>query len=370
MTAIMHRETNTLALAGQAMQLLEFGAMLVKSRMLPSSVQSPEAAVAIMVKGMELGLPAMAALNGITVIQGKPTVSPQLMLSLINRSGQLENIEVVTGVDGACVTMKRRGRAPFTAKFGPTEARAMKLDGKDNYQKQAPVMYQWRAVAACARVVFPDVIDGLYTPEEMGADVQVDEDGAMTVTQEVKAAPTARPANITREIQEQAGTPVRTAAPSEALTGEIKTLWTEARPHIDETAYAAKYSEWRTNAGQAAALRQDLKAVLGRLPTKVEAHQEAEQAHTAPDVVDAVLTPALATSEQRQLLSQHAARAGAKTSAERAVLWGYLANDEKAIGTKELNQEQAVGILDTFSSWDNHEAAQVFAEAQKKVLAF
>ena len=71
----------------------------------------PQSAVAIMVKGMELGLPAMAALNGITVIQGKPTVSPQLMLSLINRSGQLENIELETGKDGATVTMKRKGRS-------------------------------------------------------------------------------------------------------------------------------------------------------------------------------------------------------------------------------------------------------------------
>ncbi|MFD1732659.1 hypothetical protein ACFSC4_18815 [Deinococcus malanensis] len=54
----------------------------------------------------------MAALNGITVIQGKPTVSPQLMLSLINRSGQLENLELETGTQGATVTMKRRGRSP------------------------------------------------------------------------------------------------------------------------------------------------------------------------------------------------------------------------------------------------------------------
>ena len=32
-------------------------------------------------------------------------------------------------------------------------------------------MYRWRVVAACARTVFPDVILGLYAPEEMGAEV-------------------------------------------------------------------------------------------------------------------------------------------------------------------------------------------------------
>lgn len=193
MTAIQHRETNALVLAGQAMQLRDFGGMLVGSGMLPASIKTPEAAVTIMVKGMELGLPPMAALNGITVIQGKPTVSPQLMLSLINRSGQLEDIQITTGKDGASVTMKRRGRTAFTATFGPAEAQAMQLSGKDNHRKQAPVMYQWRAVAACARVVFPDVIDGLYTPEEMGADVQVDEDGAMTLTVEQESKPAPAP---------------------------------------------------------------------------------------------------------------------------------------------------------------------------------
>ena len=35
-------------------------------------------------------------------------------------------------------------------------------------------MYRWRAISACARVVFPDVITGIYTPDEMGAEVNLD----------------------------------------------------------------------------------------------------------------------------------------------------------------------------------------------------
>ena len=155
MTAIMQRETSAIQIAMQADQLLNVGDLLVKSGMIPNSIRTPEAAMAIIIKGMELGLPPMAALAGITVIQGKPTVSPQLMLSLINRSGQLEDVQIETGMQGATVTMKRRGRSAFTSRFGPAEAKAMQLDGKDNYKKQAPVMYQWRAVAGCARVVFP-----------------------------------------------------------------------------------------------------------------------------------------------------------------------------------------------------------------------
>ena len=156
---------------------------LVKTGFLPQAIKTPEQALAIMLTGRELGIPAMAALNTINVIQGKPAVSPQLMLALIERSGQLENIEIETDPDGRWVSviMKRRGRSAHNEVFGENEARAMGLLAKDNYKKQPTVMYKWRAVAAAARTVFPDVILGLYTPDEMGAEVSVSEDGEMTV---------------------------------------------------------------------------------------------------------------------------------------------------------------------------------------------
>lgn len=150
----------------------ETATMLVKTGFLPQAIKTPEQAIAIILTGRELGIGTMAALNTINVIQGKPTVSPQLMLALIERSGQLENIEIEPH-DGNAVrcTMKRRGRSAHTEYFGHAEATAMQLNGKDNYKKQAATMYRWRAVSACARVVFPDVILGLYTPDEMGAEV-------------------------------------------------------------------------------------------------------------------------------------------------------------------------------------------------------
>lgn len=338
---LVNRESNTLQLAAQAMQLFDFGGMLVKSGMLPQSVRTPEAAVAIMVKGMELGLPAMAALNGITVIQGKPTVSPQLMLSLINRSGQLENIEIDTGRDGATVTMKRRGRTPFTAKFGPTEAQAMGLNTKDNYKKQPAVMYQWRAVAACARVVFPDVIDGLYTPEEMGADVSVDEDGAMTVqvTQE-KQAPAAQ------EPQED---------PALKAWGEKCQEMTDriaAKLHPDHgvplQALWDKH-KWSRSVDAARALYEDLKAYgKAHIPAAPEVR---------PD------TEVLATAEQVKALAAHARTAGCTTSEDRATLYAYLMPAVTG-STKDLTGEQAGFLIDTLSGMAPDERQQAFTEAK------
>ena len=95
----------------------------------------------------------------------------------------------------------RRGRSPHTEYFGETEAAAMQLAGKDNYKNQAATMYKWRAVAACARVVFPDVITGLYTPDEMGADVTEDGELLPPVKDNLRAIPPTTPVEPTEGEQ-------------------------------------------------------------------------------------------------------------------------------------------------------------------------
>jgi hypothetical protein len=157
--------------------ICEQSQMLLKSGFLPQSIKSPEQALAIILQGRELGIGPMAALNNISIIQGKPTVSPQLMLAMANSTREVEDVQITSSEQGATVTIKRKGRKAHTTTFGPKDAKAMGLDGKDNYKKQPATMYQWRAVAANLRVTFADVILGLYTPDEMGA--VVDEEGSI-----------------------------------------------------------------------------------------------------------------------------------------------------------------------------------------------
>ncbi len=162
--------------------LRDQASVLVTTGFLPQAIKTPEQALAIILTGRELGIPTMASLNTINVIQGKPTISPQLMLALIERSGQLEDIQIEIGSEVVAVSMKRKGRTQHTEIFGFNEAKAMGLWGKENYKKQPLVMCKWRCVAACARTVFPDVILGLYTPEEMGAEVTITDDGQVVVS--------------------------------------------------------------------------------------------------------------------------------------------------------------------------------------------
>ena len=187
---------------------------------------------------------------------------------------------------------------------------------------------------------------------------------------EVASVASARPVTVdtaTGEIQKEVrpaalATPV-TPPPSTELPSEIRRMWAEARPHIDEHAYAAKYPNWRTEPAQAASLREDLKTVLGNRGSAAPVEQPQEQPATAQ--ADVMMTDA-----QRKALMGHAGRAGAKQSAERYCLWAYMLNQDAQRETKSLTETEAETLLGLFSPLSNDELAQALVEAKQKVLAF
>ncbi len=147
--------------------LREQAGVLIKTGFLPQEIKTAEQALMVMLAGRELGIGPIAALQSINVIHGKPTLSAQLMLALCNRTGQVENLKIEGDEKGASCTIKRKGRESYTATFGPKEAQLMGLANKDNYRKQSAQMYRWRAISACVRMVFPEVVLGMYTVDEV-----------------------------------------------------------------------------------------------------------------------------------------------------------------------------------------------------------
>ena len=150
-------------------------AILVKSGLLPSAVNSPEKAVAIMLKGSELGIPPMYALSNIVVIQGKPTANAELMLALIYRDHGDNAVIFEDSTAERCVISYSRRAWPARKQFAFTmdDARKANLLSNATWQKYPAAMLRARAISAVARMAFPDSIGGMYTPEELGAVVQV-----------------------------------------------------------------------------------------------------------------------------------------------------------------------------------------------------
>lgn len=151
-----------------------------RSRLL--GVNSPEQAMAIMLKGYELGLGLTASFEFIDIIQGKPSLKPRGMLALLHNHPDCAEIKVQdltdkSGTPTACtVYMRRENGFEYTVTFTMDDAKKAGLVKADSGWAKYPAnMLRWRALGFCADVVFPDVLGGLKRSDELGADL--DEEG-------------------------------------------------------------------------------------------------------------------------------------------------------------------------------------------------
>lgn len=149
--------------------LKEQANVLVRSGFLPSSITKPEQGIAIMMKGIELGIPPMLAFAHINVIKGKPTLSSELMLAQIYKHCSQAQIDFIRIDDTGCTIMAARpGRKQITISFTEEDAKRAGLLGKDTWKAYPRALYRSRAISEMARTIFPDLIAGCsYTPEEL-----------------------------------------------------------------------------------------------------------------------------------------------------------------------------------------------------------
>ena len=128
----------------------------------------PEAVLAAVLYGHELGLGPMQSLASINVIDGRPAASPELMRALIARAGH--RVDVVDSTDIAVTLTGQRADtgATATVTWSTADAQRAGLMTKQNWKQYPRAMLLARATSELARTLFADVIAGLsYTPEEI-----------------------------------------------------------------------------------------------------------------------------------------------------------------------------------------------------------
>lgn len=150
---------------------------------------SREAIFAIILRGRALGMDATTALASFHIVEGRPTMHADLIVARVLASGKAEYFERTesTNTSATYVTKRKGGRHEQSETFTIDDAFAAGLvqkgDGPDgyvgvskrggatNWDKYRRVMLRHRAAAALARDVYPDVTLGLYTPDEVVAEV-------------------------------------------------------------------------------------------------------------------------------------------------------------------------------------------------------
>lgn len=155
-------------------EAMELAKTLASSQLIPKAFQQrPGDVFVAMMWSHSLGIPIVQGLQGIAVINGKPSLYGDALLAVCMGSGQMADIEeTVTGnADNLTATCKvtRRGKpTPVVSTFSMADARAAGLLGKPGPWKQyTSRMLKMRARAFALRDAFPDVLSGIASAEEM-----------------------------------------------------------------------------------------------------------------------------------------------------------------------------------------------------------
>jgi hypothetical protein len=163
----LHRSPAAELAPRSADEAYSFAERALRSGLLSSEIRSPEAAFTVLVTGMELGLQPMQALRGIHVIKGKAVLSADLIVALVKRSEVCEYFRLVkTTAEFATYETKRKGEpepTPYT--FTREMAKRAGLTG-GNHDRYPETMLRHRCAAALARMVYPDVVLGIYEESE------------------------------------------------------------------------------------------------------------------------------------------------------------------------------------------------------------
>lgn len=248
-TEIQKRPISMLA-QGRGVQLTSLSELSVFAQAAEQSGLAPKGmnAQAIMLAvelGAELGIPPMAAIQNIAVINGRPTIWGDMLLAICQSHPEFDFDsfdELIKGegdlMVATCTAKRRNSKKLVTKTFSVADAKQANLWGKAGPWQQYPKrMLQMRARAFCLRDTYPDAIKGVYSREE------VEEFEPMHVTATVRAErladqhgvkPVEKPAAVTATTQPAQQVPVQT----DAKRGPGRPRKTEPEiPPVQQTEY-------------------------------------------------------------------------------------------------------------------------------------
>lgn len=198
---VRHEEARELAPRAddRLSNLQRLGKLLAASGYFADAREMAQAAVKVMA-GEELGIPPIASMMGVNIIQGKVAIGANLIASRIRAHGYDYRVKRLDQT-GCVIEFTRDGKVLGESSFAEEDARAAQLLGKGPWKSFPRNMYFARAISNGARWYAPEIFGGapVYTPEELGA--EVDRDGEVIHKPVAEIDTGGHPVN-TREAQE------------------------------------------------------------------------------------------------------------------------------------------------------------------------
>lgn len=194
--------------------LFRFAKAVSVSGLAPKGIESAEAIFVALEMGLEVGLPMMAALQNIAVINGRPTIWGDAQLAVVRGTGELtlfeewyeeggkrlaRNPAAFTDATTAVCRVQRAGYEAAETAFSVADAKRANLWGKAGPWSQYPArMLRFRARSFGLRDQFGDALRGLRTAEEVMDDPveiarNVTPKAPLFTAPQVEAAPAQQP---------------------------------------------------------------------------------------------------------------------------------------------------------------------------------
>lgn len=130
-------------------------------------VKNVAGAVTVIQAGIELGIPPVAALNTMAVINGRLSMEAKALLAIAQKRAGV-TWHVVKEDDKGCeIIFSRPGWPDTSSSFTEEEAQVAGLLGKNNWKLYRKDMLFARAASRGIRRIAPDALLGLYSIEEM-----------------------------------------------------------------------------------------------------------------------------------------------------------------------------------------------------------
>ena len=163
---------NTTDIILQADALGATAVVAASSALAPDALRNrPQDALIVLMAGRELGFAPMPSLRMLSVIKGKVTLSADATVALVRRSGECVEWRCVeTTRERATYTTRRKGDTePTVLTWTIEQATRAGLVGGQGWRSYPEAMLRARCASALARIVYPDLVAGIYDPDELAA---------------------------------------------------------------------------------------------------------------------------------------------------------------------------------------------------------
>jgi hypothetical protein len=148
-------------------EMLALAQSLAKSGMMPKALSTPEAVLAVILTGRELGMGPMQAARSLHYVEGRVVMDASAQLALAIGAGVEVQWHTVTAEEASCTLSRRGWSSSYRSTWTIAMAQRAGLAGRGTWRAHPEAMLRARAITAGIRAYCPDVLGaGVYSADE------------------------------------------------------------------------------------------------------------------------------------------------------------------------------------------------------------